>query len=319
MGSKLLKGSTSAIFIANAKPLLRGTRILLVMRYCFLLCSIIGLLCSSLGVAQEYSDALSQARKAYDSGDYQQTLTILASSETPAPGFDVLLLKADALQKQQAYSKAIELYNRAEKLNSSNADLYINRASAYIWSKDYKSAFGDLEKADKMDPKNYRIHYYEGVAYYYEYKNKKAIKALDACIANNQTYAPAYYLRAACLGEANQINAAIDDYNRAYKLDEGLTEALFNIAVLKYLNKDYYSAGKDFDKLLEADFSKQSEVFYYRAECAYYQNDKQEACLNYAKAAKEGDELAAEIYDKYCLKGVNRKTLPERSIESISL
>lgn len=289
------------------------------MKYRFILISVIGLLFFNPGKAQNHSDILLLAQTAYDGGDYQQAIAILDSSDTTAPSFEVLLLKADALQKQEAYAEAIEFYNRAEELNKANIDLYINRASAHIWSKNYKSAFLDLEKATLMNPNDYRIHYYLGVAYYYQFKNKKAIKALDACIANNQTYAPAYYLRAACYGEVGQSNTAIDDYNRAYSLDESLTEALYNIAVLKYLNKDYYSAAKDFDKLLETDLPNQSEILYYRAECAYFQNDKQEACLNYAEAAKQGDELAAEIYDKYCLKGVKRKTLPQRSTQSISL
>lgn len=289
------------------------------MKYFIIVCSVVATLNAAPAIAQESSSVLSLAQTAYNSGDYQQTLTLLSSAGVPTKDFEVLVLKANAFQKQEAYAESIDLYNRAEELNDTDVDLYINRASALIWSKNYKLAHRDLEKAMKLDENNYRIYYYQGVAYYYEFKNKKALKALSQCIAINQTYAPAYYLRAACLGESNQVDAAIDDYNRAYSLDGGLSEALFNIAVLKYLNQDYYSAAIDFDKLLEQDSLNQAEVLYYRAECAYYQNNKQEACLSYSKAAQLGDELAAEIYDKYCLKGVKRKTLPKRSTQSISL
>jgi len=116
-----------------------------------------------------------------------------------------------------------------------------------------------------------------------------------------------------------RFEQAIDDYSKAYDLDSKLTISLFNIAVLKYLNKDYYSAQQDFSQLLESNLDNKSEIYYYRAECAYYLNDKQAACMDYDAAAKAGDEVAAEIYDQYCLKGKNREKLPERKTESISL
>lgn len=270
-------------------------------------------------LAQGDLAALSRAQQAYQEEKFAEAIELLEQNAETKNNYDALFLMANAHQKKENYDRAIELYNECHKLNGDDAELYINRASAKIWNEDLEGAFTDLEKAKSLDKKDFRLYYYLGVAHYYSFKPKPAISELDRCIELNPQYAPAYYLRAACLGERNKPKDAIADYSKAYDLDSDLTVALFNIAVLKYLNKEYYAAHSDFSQLLESNLDNKAEIYYYRAECAYFTNDKQAACFDYNEAAQLGDKVSAEIYDKYCLKGENRKNLPKRDTQSISL
>lgn len=273
-----------------------------------------GLLLPGL-VAQE-NNHLEAARSAYEAEDFSKVIALLDST---ASDFETLMILGDALQKKEKYQSALRTYNKAAALSSNNEDLFINRASAKIWQENYSDALNDLKSALAINDKNYRTYYYLGIVYYYEFKNKAAIKALDECINLNPDYAPAYYLRAACSAEMNKIEKAIDDYQLSYDLDSTLTVALFNIAVLKFEEKNYFTAQKELTALLENGLVDSPELYFFRAECSYYLNDKQAACKDYDEARKRGDELAGEIYDKYCIKGQERKKLPQRKTQSISL
>ncbi len=269
-----------------------------------------------IGLFAQQDVTLDAARKAYAEENYTQTITLLDSS---SHNFETLLLLGDALQKTEKYYAALRMYNKAAKLNKKNEELLINRGSAKIWTEQFSDALKDLKSALSINDQNYRTHYYIGIVYYYEFKNRASIKALDECISLNPDYAPAYYLRAACSAEMNRVESAIDDYQKAYDLDKSLTEALFNIAVLKFQEKNYFIAQRELTDLLDQGMVESAELYFYRAECSYYLNDKQAACKDYNEARKRGDSLASEIYDKYCTKNQDRKQLPERKTESISL
>lgn len=268
---------------------------------------------------QDENSLLSQAQQAYAEEKFSEAVALLQQKENTTQSYEALLLLGDARQKNEEYALAIEAYNRAEEFNNSDAELYINRASAKIWSEQYNAAFKDLTNATALAGENYRTEYYLGVANYYKFSLKNAIKALDRCVELNPEYAPAYYLRAACLGELGKYRTAIEDYSKAYNLDSTLTIALFNIAVTKYQDRDYSGAQSDLTQLLQSDLENQAEIYYYRAECSYLLKDKQAACFDYSEAMKRGDALATEIYDKFCLKGEQRKSLPKRNTQSISL
>ncbi len=290
------------------------------MRYLIKSIGLTFLLMSSLlnGLsAQQGNDLLQKAQLAYNQEKYDQTIDHL-SNRSESKHYEAHKLLADAYQKKQQYEKAISEYNLAAKQNTWDAELFINRASARIWTENYDDALKDLERAMEIDKENYRAYYYLGVAQYYRFKLKPAADALEKCIKLNPAYAPAYYLLAATLAERNQTKAAVENYERAHELDTTLHKAQLNIAVLKYQNEDYYGAREDLTELLNED-ADNADIYYYRAECSHYLNDKQAACDDYFEAQKRGDELSAEIYDKYCLKNKNRKQLPKRKSESISL
>lgn len=269
--------------------------------------------------AQELAETLGQAYKAYAEQQFEQSIQLLTEIESQQTSFDVYKLMGDAYQKIERFDEAISAYNKAERFNSSNSELYVHRGAANISSGQLNAAINDLNKALEIDSKNTKALYYRGTAYYLLYKNKAAIKDYSLCVEIDPNYAAAWYMRAASRGEIQQFKGAINDYAKAYDIDPSLEQALFNIAVLKYLYEDYESAKNDFNQLLSSNLNNKSEVYYYRAECNHFTGNKQEACKDYLKAKELGDEEAATLYDKYCLKGMNRGKLPKRQTSVIAL
>jgi tetratricopeptide (TPR) repeat protein len=268
---------------------------------------------SGLTFGQELATRLGEAQRAYHDKKYEQCIQLLAEVESAQGSFHVYKLLGDAYQKLEKYPEAISAYEKAEKFNESDSELYTHRGAAKISSNNLQSALIDLNKAVQLNAKNTKALYYRGTVNYLLFKNKTAIKDYTACIQIDPNYAASWYMRAASRSEIQQYAGAIDDYAKAYDLDPSLELALFNIAVLKYMKEDYKGALNDFSQLLSSNLKNKDEIYYYRGECFHYTDNKQAACKDYLKAKELGDEEAASIYDKYCLKGMNRGKLPKRN------
>jgi tetratricopeptide (TPR) repeat protein len=269
--------------------------------------------------AQELAETLGQAYKAYAEQQFEHSIQLLTELENQQTSFDVYKLMGDAYHKIERFDEAISAYNKAERFNSANSELYVHRGAAKISSGQLNAALSDLNKALEIDSRNTKALYYRGTANYLLFKNKAAIKDYSLCLEIDPNYAAAWYMRGASRGELQQYKGAINDYAKAYDIDPSLEQALFNIAVLKYLNGDYDGAKSDFDQLLSSNLKNKNEVYYYRGECHHFTGNKQDACKDYLNAKELGDEEAAILYDKYCLKGMNRGKLPKRQTSVIAL
>lgn len=268
---------------------------------------------------QQISDLMAEVEKAYAADSFDLALNMLSSAGENMKTHEYWLRLGDILQKKEQYPEAINAYNEALRQNKQLTEAYIHRGSARIWNEQLEEGIKDLNKALKSAPRNYLAHYYLGVAYYQQFKTLKAISALNRSIELNPDYAPAFYLRGAAQAELVQYDEAIKSYQRASNLDSSLHAARYNIAVIKFDKKDYHGALEMFNEIADQTDAFRADVMYFRGETNFYLNDKQAACIDYREAAKLGDEVAAGIYDKYCLKGFDRKTLPARQTESISL
>jgi small glutamine-rich tetratricopeptide repeat-containing protein alpha len=65
----------------------------------------------------------------------------------------------NAQMTSKDYDAAIESYNKAVSLDSTNAVYYSNRAAAYSCKGDHLAALGDAEKAISVDPKFVRAYH----------------------------------------------------------------------------------------------------------------------------------------------------------------
>lgn len=269
--------------------------------------------------AQQSADLMAEVEKAYAADSFDLALNMITKAGENMKTEKYWLKLGDIFQKKEDYPEAIKAYNEALRQNKQCTEAMIHRGSARIWSEQVEEGIKDLNRALKSAPRNYLAHYYLGVAYYQQFKTLKAISALNRCIELNPDYAPAFYLRGAAQAELVQYDEAISSYQRASALDSTLHAAQYNVAVIKFDKKDYQGALEMFNEIAEQTDAFKADVMYFRGETHFYLNDKQAACIDYRAAAKLGDEVAAGIYDKYCLKGFDRKSLPARQTESISL
>lgn len=280
---------------------------------------LIGLMLIQSPLLMAHSDTLLKARNCYDAGTYDKVIELLES--IPKEGRNIAqywMLLGDALQKQSRFDEAIHAYNEAQRYEKSSM-LFTHRGSAKIWSGDTKGAQKDLQMALELEPSNFLAHYYTGVLHYQSFRSRQAIQWLDRSISYNAKCAPAHFLRGAAYAELQQKKEALADMETAFGLDSTLLSARFNVGVLKFDLHDYEGAREEFSALEKTTFENKADLFYFRAECNHQLKDKHAACIDFEQAAKLGDEVAATIYDKHCLKGVNRKELPSRQTQSIKL
>jgi len=81
------------------------------------------------------------------------------------------------------YHDAIDTYTRGIQLAPQNAMLYRHRGHRYISTRQFKKAAADLEKAAKLNAKNFDIWYHLGLSYYLQGDFKRAMPAYESCLA----------------------------------------------------------------------------------------------------------------------------------------
>ncbi|TVU17044.1 hypothetical protein EJB05_33054 [Eragrostis curvula] len=99
-----------------------------------------------------------------------------ANASSDVQKAEELKLKANDAFKANKFSQAIELYNQAIELNSSNAVYWANRAFAHTKLEEYGSAVQDATKAIEIDPRYSKGYYRRGAAYLAMGKFKDALK-----------------------------------------------------------------------------------------------------------------------------------------------
>jgi tetratricopeptide (TPR) repeat protein len=81
------------------------------------------------------------------------------------------------------YHDAIGTYTRGIKLAPENAMLYRHRGHRYISIRQFQKATDDLEKAAKLNAKDFDIWYHLGLSYYLRADFSRAVTAYESCLA----------------------------------------------------------------------------------------------------------------------------------------
>jgi tetratricopeptide (TPR) repeat protein len=81
------------------------------------------------------------------------------------------------------YHDAIDTYSLGIKLAPNNAVLYRHRGHRYISTRQFNKATSDLEKASKLNAKDFDIWYHLGLSYYLRGDFVRAVRAYESCLA----------------------------------------------------------------------------------------------------------------------------------------
>ncbi len=188
------------------------------------------------------SSALAEASSSYENKDYKKALSqYLAVS--PASE-DSLLGAAACYQALENFDKAIEAYQKAEKLAPNNAEIpyYIG----YLYSEQQKwlEAESYLKKAVKLNPnseaknllpyvlQNFSIAALGDAIALYEKSNfEGALTKFNEVLKKEANNAYAYYYRGLIYDEQKKTQLAINDYLQALKNSSELPIANYMLAV----------------------------------------------------------------------------------------
>ncbi|WP_164914131.1 tetratricopeptide repeat protein [Aquimarina sediminis] len=203
-----------------------------------------------------------------------------------------------AAHLNQGSPDTMMVIEKAIELNPENAEAWRELSVAYLkrgMPLDWKPLF---DKAVMLDPKEWQGH--RGYLYLYFYRNyKKAIKDFDATdiLTPNFDDAPqgqsVNYMRGiAYLGlkeytkSKNYFNTYIDNQIKTSGEDYADITAFLYRGIIAYLQKDYKSAKKDFQKVLKYSENHYSDAHYYLSKC-YYEEKEIPKALEHIKSAIE--------------------------------
>ena len=151
-------------------------------------------------------------------------------------------------------------------------------------------------------------YYNMGVEKYNNGRYTEAIKLYDLAILvdpNNSSY---YINRGVAKGALNNKIGAMDDYNKAIKINKPTVNiylAYYDRANIKYENKNYNEAIKDFNASIELN-SNYSNSYMDRGTCYYILNKKELAMSDYNKAI-EINYPTEKIYYAYFNRALIKK------------
>ena len=150
-----------------------------------------------------------------------------------------------------AYDCAIEDLNKAIELNPNDAKAYTNRGAAYSEKDENNRAIEDLNKAIALNPNNAKAHNNRGLAYLSTGAYDRTIEDLNKAIELNPNDAESYTNRGNAYGSKGENNRAIEDLNKAIALNPNNTEA-YNNRGNAYSNTGAYDrAIADYNKAIE--------------------------------------------------------------------
>ena len=101
-------------------------------------------------------------------------------------------------QNKEDYSKAIEHYSNAIKLNPQMVNAYNNRGLAYSDNDEVEYAIQDYNRAIELNPEFAEAFFGRGVVYLHKEEVEPAIDDLNKTIALNSEYAEAFFGRSMC-------------------------------------------------------------------------------------------------------------------------
>ncbi len=219
------------------------------------------------------STALADASASYESKDYKKALSqYLAVS--PA-NEDSLLGAAACYQALENFDKAIESYQKAEKLAPNNAEIpyYIG----YLYSEQQKwiEAETYLKKAVKLNPNSeaknllpYVLQNYslaalgEAIGLYEKNNFESALTKFNEVLKKEANNAYAYYYRGLIYDEQKKPQLAINDYLQALKNTNELPIANYMLAVDYDSLENYKEAYKYYNTFISA-YTTEDEYWQY--------------------------------------------------------
>ncbi len=197
-------------------------------------------------------------------------------------------------KRETNYDKALEMYNKAIKLNKVEKDALINRGNIYFSKQQFDLAIADYNECLKIDSTVQKAIENRGSAYSSQGKYDLAIKDLDNAIKLNPKTESGYANRAVYYQATGQHLKAIDDFNMHMQINHLRDADIINSIGVSYLNlKKYDSAVTEFS---EAIRMKEDGVYYSNRAIGYFYMGKKTEAIN---DVNKSESLGVKVNDVF--------------------
>lgn len=215
-------------------------------------------------------------------------------------------LRGDLNQRAKLSEAALADYGKAEGLDPNDARLFVSRSALRISNGNLKGALKDCERALALNPNDPDAWYNSACAKYMGQDTEGALKDAQKAIKLKPDHADALYLSGVSKGDLFREEDGLGDIEEALRLKPTIPGGLMSSAVLLYETKRYEQAITRFGEVITQDLEGKAEAYYYRGDCYYNLENKEQACADWTVSARLGDKDAVFIVKNYCKTDANK-------------
>jgi len=178
---------------------------------------------------------------------------------------------------------ALQQFNNILAKDSSNFEIWYDKAMLLAQLKDTAAAIQALEKSFSIQPINY-----SGLALanlYVASKNPRALEICDFLLSTDTTsqQTDPIFMKGIYYSETEQYDKALEQFDECIKRDWKMTDAYIEKGIVLYEQKKYGPALEIF-KLASTVSNKNADAYFWMARSYEAMNKKQEAIMNYQRA-----------------------------------
>jgi len=142
---------------------------------------------------------------------------------------------------------AVELIDKAIKIQSQHAEAHCNRGSALEALQQWEEALRSYDRAIAINPNYADAHFNRGNVLQKVQRLDDALTSFERAIKLKPAFSRAYYNRGNALRELGQMDRALESYERAIALEPGHAEAHFNRALVLKIQQHWGAALASYD------------------------------------------------------------------------
>lgn len=174
---------------------------------------------------------------------------ISLSRSTAQASYDDLVDSATHSLDRGAKDAAIDLCNKAIRLDAKRKEAFFVRGWSKFTTKEYDNAIADLSHALELDPTFDECYFYRGQAKFFKGSYDAAIVDFDQAIRFDLEKQGAFYFRGLANYNLARYDQAIPDFNRCLQLNPRNADDILNLnAFAKYSVGLYKEAIADLDQ-----------------------------------------------------------------------
>ncbi len=151
------------------------------------------------------------------------------------------------------FDRAIEAFDKAQKLDPENTDAVIFQGHAYFKRSEFEKAIKAYDRAIELGAWDRDVFVNKGTSLYKLSRYNEAIKSYDRAIKIDGSFSYAWFARGLCKAKHDDLTGAIADYDRSIRLNPEHMAVYYERGLCKALLKEFGAAAGNFKKALQLD------------------------------------------------------------------
>ncbi len=221
------------------------------------------------------------AKCLYSMGQKEYAIEIYDKAIKINPNYvEAYFNKGICLSNLNLKEEAINMYNKTIELNPNFVDAYFQRGYCYYNLKKYQKAMQEMNKVLELDPNYYQAYYEKGFCFQKMKRYEEAIIEISKAIQQNSYFEKAYFQRGYCCELINDYSSAIEDYKKVIELNKHSYMAFYRLGVCLLYKKRLSEALEMFNKTIALN-RVNYEAYYYKGMCQRYLKYYEDAIITF--------------------------------------